>query len=320
MKNKQNLMTILVSSLIFCSICFLGAGVSHAEESGAAFLKIGVGARPIGMGSAFVAVADDATAVFWNPAGLSQLKTQQINAMHTEWISDINYDYIGYVNPIGKNAIGISVVYLSTGNIEKRGTSGEDLGDFTAYDACATISYARQLSSIVGLGINLKVIQQKIENETANGIAIDIGQMYKLPVTGLSLGIAVQNIGPKMKFIEEEYSLPLTVSIGTAYRILGLLNLGLDVKHQVIDDRTSISFGMEYLPVSVLTLRAGYLMGLLKLEKETGQVAGVYTDFKELTGVGAGLGFNLGITAVDYAFVPYGDLGNTHRISLLVKF
>lgn len=318
-RRKKLLRRITLSMFVFIALCIV-SGVSYGASTGAAFLKIGVGARPIGMGGAFVAVADDANAVFWNPAGLSKLNNKQISAMHTEWISDVIYDYVGYVTPLGNNAIGISAVYLSSGYMEKRDSSGDVSGSFSAYDASVALSYARKFNSVMSLGVNVKLLQQKIGNDVANGVAIDIGQIYNTAINNLNIGLAVQNIGPDMKFIEEPYSLPLTVLVGAGYRILGGLTLGMDVKHQVIDNRTSLSFGTEYLLVNSLALRAGYLMKLLKSDSDVGETPGVNNDLGRLTGIGAGLGFRLGTTSVDYAFVPYGDLGNTHRISFLISF
>ena len=317
MNRKVKLLSSILVMAVFCSLYSV---ISYAETSGAAFLKIGVGARPIGMGSTFVGIADDANAVFWNPGGLGQLTKREINAMHTEWLSNIKYDYAGYVHPFGKNVVGISVLYLSTGNMEGTDVAGQKINDFSAYDACAVISYARNIASLFNLGVNVKFIQQKIENETAQGIAVDIGQLYQTPLKIVSVGLAVQNIGPKMKFIEESFSLPLTISAGVGIKALGILTLGVDVKQQVVDNRTYLSLGGEYMPLPVVAFRAGYLVKLNKTSGETGTVAGVSSGLGGLNGLGVGIGFNLGITAVDYAFMPYGDLGNTHRLSLRVRF
>ncbi|MFH1784635.1 MAG: PorV/PorQ family protein [bacterium] len=309
-----------LSTFITIVTLILWVSHAHAENSGAAFLRLGVGARPIGMGSAFVAIANDANAVFWNPGGLSQIKTQEISAMHTEWLADINYDYVGYIHPFGKNAVGLSMIYLCTGDLDKRSATGADLGSFEAYDGAFALSYARKISSVLHMGMNIKLIQQKIEEETAEGFAIDIGQVYSLPMTGLSFGLAVQNIGPDMKFVQDPFKLPLTVVGGVGYSMLGVITVGVDVKHLVVDEKTSISFGTEYSPVGVLSLRAGYLARILKTGNDTGDIAGIESDLGGLTGLGAGMGFRLGPASVDYAFVPYGDLGNTHRISFLAKF
>jgi long-subunit fatty acid transport protein len=318
--NKKAKALILALSVLYALCSVLLPGISYAETTGAAFLKIGVGARPIGMGSTFVGIADDANAVFWNPGGLGQLTQQEINAMHTEWIANINYDYIGYIYPFGNNVLGVSVVYLSTGNIEETDVTGATIGNFNAYDACAVLSYARNIASLVNLGINVKFIQQKIQDDTAKGIAIDIGQLYQSPLKIVSVGLAVQNIGPKMKFVQESFSLPLTVTAGVGVKVISILTLGMDVRHQVIDKRTTLSFGTEYMPLPVLAFRAGYTAKLNKIGTDTGEVAGIDTNLAALNGLGVGIGFNLGITAIDYAFMPYGDLGNTHRFSLRVRF
>ena len=292
----------------------LWAGVG---TTGAAFLKIGVGARPIGMGSAYTALANGVSAIYWNPAGLANLEKREVSAMYSEWISDIRYSFLGYGNPIRKGTVGASLVYLSMGDMEKRGEGREKEGSFGASDLAATLSYSRQVSKSTSLGINLKIIHQRIEEETATGIALDLGNIYKTPIKNLSLGITIQNIGPKMVFIKEGYPLPLTFTIGTGYNIASILNLALDVKHQLIEGRTNICFGTEYLPFQVFALRCGYLARFLKsginLTSKDQKLGDVY-------GLGGGLGFKFLGCQLDYAFIPFGALGDTHRISFSVSF
>jgi len=303
--------------VLFLILQPLGCTFAYGASTGAAFLKFGVGARPVSMGSAFVAVADDANAIYWNPAGLAGLEKREISAMHTEWITDIRYDFLGYVHPASRlGTFAGSFSYLSMGEMERRGENREKLsGGFTAYDLAVALSYSRALNQMMNLGVNLRFIQQKIENEDAYGIAFDLGGIYKVPVKGLSLGFTLQNLGPKMKFINEPYSLPLTLTVGAGYRFVPGLTLALDVKHQLIEKRTTLSFGTEYWPFSLLALRAGYVGRLLSsiVDRRDEKIG-------DLLGLGAGVGLRLFGYQMDYSFVPFGDLGETHRVSFSAKF
>jgi len=303
--------------VLFLILQLSGITFAYGRSTGAAFLKLGVGARPIGMGSAFVAIADDANAIYWNPAGLAGLKKREISSMHSEWITDIRYDFLGYVHPANKlGTFAGSFSYLSMGGIERRGENREKLsGGFTAYDLAVALSYSRALSQTMNMGVNLRFIQQKIENEDAYGIAFDLGGIYKMPIKGLSLGFTLQNLGPKMKFISDPYSLPLTLTMGLGYRFVPGLTLALDVRHQLIQKRTTLSLGTEYWPFSLLALRAGYVGRLLSSVVDRND-----EEIGDFLGLGAGLGMRLFGYQMDYSYVPFGDLGETHRISFSFRF
>ncbi|MDI6704536.1 MAG: PorV/PorQ family protein, partial [bacterium] len=172
----------------------------------ATFLKIGVGARATGMGEAACAVADDANAIYWNPAGLGFFEEKQVSAMYNILFEDIKHGFVGYTHPFKSCTLGGAINYLDTGEMEKT-TRADDLAGY--------ITYARRLGGKLSLGVNLKYIQQRIEEEKATCYGADLGILYK-PFK-LRLGLAVQNIGTKLKFIEEGYSLPLNIKAGAAY-------------------------------------------------------------------------------------------------------
>jgi len=150
---------------------------------------------------------------------------------------------------------------------------------------------------------------------------------YKLP---LSLGFTIQNLGPKMKFIKEGYSLPLTLSFGLAYKILGICNfgdpakavIGINVTYGIFEKRTEFGFGTEYWLLNTIALRGRYSISNSN-ELSTHRKCGV-SDNNQLTKFGFGLGFKLSEVIasyqIDYSFLPYADLGNTHRISFTLKF
>src|SRR3989339_2005738 len=205
-KIKMNKILICVISFFnLCNFCFCNTGAS--------FLSIGTSARAISMGSAYVGVANDVSAINYNPAGLAQIKESQLMGQHTEWISDIKHDFLAFIRPTLNGTMGLSVVYLSQGSIEGRDENRQRTGSFNAYDVATTVSYSTVILSEtknpVSIGTNIKIIQQKIESESATGVAVDIGTQYDTSINNLKLGLSFQNIGPKMTFIQEGYNLPL---------------------------------------------------------------------------------------------------------------
>lgn len=295
-------------------ILLLIPAMVFAGMSGAAFLKIPPGARPVGMGGAYIAVSGDINSLYYNPAGIGTLSKPQIGAMHTEWVTDIKYEFAAGAFNLREGVLGISATLLTMGKMEGRGANRQVTNDFTAYDFAMQFSYAKSLSNKNLVGGSLKFIRQKIADETANGIAVDVGLQRKLS-ENLNLGITLRNLGPKMKFIAEGYNLPLTLGIGTGLTIGGI-TLALDTNYEIIDRNVKLSFGTEYLPVQFLSLRGGYCFTALPNAAQS-KNSGPF-EFKE--GLGGGVGINVLSYNLDYAIVPYSDLGTTHRISLVVDF
>lgn len=296
--------SLTLAMTFLCNLCF--------ANSGASFLNIGTSARAISMGGAYVGVADDANAISYNPAGLSQLNSNEIVAQHTEWISDIRHDFLAGAFPLRNSTVGISVVALTQGKLEGRDENRNATDSFSAYDVATNISYSKKMNEKVKLGTNLKIIQQKIETEHATGVAIDIGTLYDTGINNLTAGLSFQNIGPKMTFISEGYDLPLTATVGLGYTFKRAVTFAFDVKRKIIDNKTEVSFGTEYTPLNILALRAGYLV-MNKSASDQMNASG-------FSGFGGGMGLRILNFSTDYAFVPYGDLGNTHRVSFSVRW
>ena len=328
-KNEVIGLFLLLAISLLLIVSTSSAGIFSKEKvgtTGATFLKIEAGARPVAMGGAFVAVADDANTTYWNPAGLAHLEEKEITAMHNEWLEGIRYEFLGYVQPIksekGAQGFGASIMALYTTGLEQRTwESQEPEGFMAAYDIAVAGAYACKISKTISIGANVKLIHQKIENERAWGGAIDIGLLYRVPGPRrrfsrekLQLGFVVQNIGPKIKFIKESDPLPLNVKAGIAKTydlrsIKSKLTLALDV-NAPIDNVPNGHFGVEFVYQKMkdiaLAARVGYKTNTIK-------------DLNALSGLSAGAGFVWKRMAIDYVWVPYGDLGNTHRISLTIR-
>jgi len=290
---------------------FSSAGVG---TTGAQFLKIGIGARAVAMGEAQAAIANDVNALYWNPAGLNYMQGREGSLMHCSWFDDIAYDNISYGQESeeldGFIAGGIS--YLSMEPITKYDNMGNKLNEsFSASNALVVIGYAREIYDIP-FGASIKYISGQLENERSTAFAFDLGTRYDLMDGKLDLGAAVQNIGTKVKFINQEDPLPFNIKLGAGYKILTKGNpvlVALDL-NLPIDNDPYVGLGGEYIYSFSgdfrIVPRLGYKSGAKGLEG--------------LSGITGGMGFGYKQYSIDYAMAPYGDLGQAHRVSINVAF
>lgn len=302
----------IILVLVICIFIFQPAygGTKKPGATSANFLKLGIGARPAGLGEAFSGVADDINACYWNPAGLAQVKEFQLIATHKDWFEGIRGGYLGYLHPGNKEVVAISMTYLDLGKMQEINKEDKIIGSFKAEDIGITVSVAKRIKDRFLLGTNLKYIHQKIADTSAIGFAGDLGLIYK-PTNSANLALVVQNIGPKIKFIKEGFPLPLTLKTGIAYKKNKGITLSLDV-NKPIDNDLLISLGVESRIGKIIALRIGYRH----------QVKDQKLDLYESAPVGLTAGFGLGFNNtyfLDYAYVPYGDLGDTHRVSFMMK-
>ncbi|MFH1859604.1 MAG: PorV/PorQ family protein [bacterium] len=299
MKNWGRLMAL--------ACVLLTAIAVHAEISpgkdGVAFLKVGVGARAIGMGEGFSAIADDASAIYYNPAGLVHISSPCISTSYNQWIGGLMHGAVTYVNPCFKqSAIGISAVYLGTNGIPRyESITSSQSGEYKAYDMSLNCAYAFHFTRGISFGINIKGISEKIDNEEAGGFAVDFGQLYHTPIDGLSFSSVVQNVGPAMMFKEAAFKLPTCYKLGIAYQFPDYpLLIGCDLT-KPSDNKCKVNIGFECKLMDTLAIRGGLNSQL----------------FEDMSsGLNLGFGFPLGPYMVDYAFMPTKRVGDTHRLSI----
>ncbi|HOW28330.1 MAG TPA: PorV/PorQ family protein [Elusimicrobiota bacterium] len=289
-----------------------------AGTTSAAFLKIAPGARAVSMGESFAALADDATALYWNPAGIVQLDHPEFTLMHNESFQDLRFVFAGYVHPLSpRHAFGVSTSGLFVkSDLERRSGLGENIaedplteseGSFGAHDIAMAFSYARRFGNDWMAGGTVKGVQQVIDGERAQGAAADLGVLWRIPHSRWQAAAVIQHIGPPIRFIGKSYKLPLNGKLGVSWRPASTLRLTGDL-NQSIDNYLRAGTGLEYDPLRFLSLRVGYKHRL------NGNELG------ELSGLTAGCGFSIRGYSIDYAFNPAGDLGNTHRVSLTARF
>jgi long-subunit fatty acid transport protein len=287
----------------------IAASAVRAEISGARYLLVPPGSRPNSMGQAFTAVADDSNAIYWNPAGLAFLSKREISFTHTKGLVSTNLDYLTFVQPVQSNGSGFGASLFFLSDTQWRtDEQGNFLGQFDNTALTALVSYAKKISSGLGAGVNLKILQQSLDSHQANALALDAGALYKDLLPRLDIGLAVQNAGTKMKFINDEFSLPLMVNLGAAYRPSEKLILDVDVDDYIVDQNVGINAGGEYLISSMFALRAGY------------QYHPDFVADRLFGGLSMGIGFGTEGFSIDYAFVPYGEIGDMHKLSFSFKF
>lgn len=296
---------MLVCALLAGALVVPGTASGEDGSAGLAFLKLGVGARAIALGDAYTAVSGDASCLYWNPAGCVDVEETDVVLMHSEWFQGIRYEFAGAVRSDCDQAYGIGVVGLFMDDLERREAATSDpLGTFGVFDFSVSGMYARRLTEYLSAGATLKYLHEKIDDETARGFAVDLGAQYSLPVLeGATLGVAVQNLGPQMKFIKDGFDLPTMYRFGGAYAIpADALNGDVLVVADLVlandaDPKTHV--GLEYEYEGTLALRFGYRSGW------------------DNQNVSLGLGTKVGDFRLDYAYVPfYSGLGDTHRFSL----
>jgi hypothetical protein len=294
--------TLILWLVFFYGIGFCSAG--NQGKTGLAFLKIGIDARAVGMGEAYTATTADASAVYWNPAGMLGARRSNVLFNHNEWIMDIRGEFAALSLVRSRSAWGFQVNSYNIGEIAVREIpSSEPLAFTSAHYLSAGLSYARRIHRRIDAGLSLKYLFEKIDVYTASGYAVDAGFIYRPPVDGLKMGVTLQNLGSMNNMRSEDTTLPLLFRLGAVYEIPFKmsevkLNLASDLV-KVSGENVHLHLGSECLVWQQLALRMGWMMGYQS------------RDFT------LGIGFLRSSLRLDYGFLPYGeDLGSTHRFTI----
>ncbi len=296
------------------------------SDSGADFLKIPLGARAIGVGQAYTALASDANALYWNPAGLAhpsalpQGRPWGLTLSHQDLFLDNTLDYLAVMRAGQKRPLswGVSLLRLSYGKEDERGPNRERIRSFRSSDQSLGAAVAYNFNRFQA-GTHVKLVRQELAGEVAQGMAVDLGLKTSALHPRLSLGAAVRNLGPQLKLNDERFRLPLTFSVGSAFQVARPLVLSFDVQSRPYQDQVIFSVGTEISPASNLSLRAGYLSKLADAVSHS-QKSETFRGDHGFTGFTGGLGISLKKLALDYSMAPFGELGLVQTLTLSTWF
>jgi len=344
----KNIILIYLLPVIFSlQICIAQTGPQNVSKTGtkaATFLEIPVGAAALGMGNAYVSLANDATALYWNVAGIALFEKNEILGVHSRWIADINFNFAGIVLALSEyGSIGLSLTSLTMDDmkvrtVQKPNGTGEF---FEAQDFAIGLSYARKLSDRFAVGITIKYIEEKIWHMKANAFAIDFGTTFRTDLFGgMTIGLTLYNFGTSLILsgrdtrtfgrvddaklgsneripynIEmEAWDLPLFLQFGVSADAIKSESyrwtLAIDALHPS-DNYESINIGTEFGFKEFLFIRGGY-QALFLDDTEGGMSFGL--------GLQTGMLFSKSILKFDYAFRDMGRLDNTQFFSLAIIF
>lgn len=329
--------------LSLSATCAFGQATTSSDfnnvgASGATFSKIWVGARSSAMGGGFSALADDISALYWNPAGIAKMNGINVGATYTRWFNDINHNFIGATMPISeKYRIGVGLTVVDYGTLRKASLTKEvNAGTFNANDLSLGLTFAGALTDRFSFGGTIKYLRNAILDLSADGLAFDAGSLYQTDFYNMKISLDLSNLGPDRSFqgnslsilasntainsvqrpldtrlVTSDFPIPLSFRIGAATDIFQgkvedqKLNVALDFAAHS-DGPETFNLGGEYVWNDLLAVRAGYAFN------------------EDQLGLGAGLGFRYKSEDfngnIDYAINTTKDLGAIHRISISAMF
>lgn len=343
MKNIKLLFSIIFVISIL-NLTF-GAEVKKTGTTAAKFLSIGIGPRANAMGGAFTSIANDASALYWNPAGISKMNKYEAMFTYTSLFEDlnINLNYIALVIPAGNiGNFGLSVTVLDYGDMDLTSEYyPEGTGEkFSAGSYAFALSYARDITENFAAGITVKYIREDIFNSSASGIGFDVGTVFNTPFWGVKFSSSITNYGSKMQmggddllirhdadpqrkgnnpavdayYKTDKFELPLKLQIGLSKDIQFFdnqrLTLAIDATHPN-DNSEYVNVGGELsLFNNIVNLRGGYKTLFLD-DSQEGLTLGVGINYS---------GLSVFSISIDYAYQQYEYLGNTHSFGVALKF
>jgi hypothetical protein len=291
---------------IFLAAALVLAAPARAAET-AAFLNLGVGARYLAMGGAGTALSEDANSLYWNAAGLAVAK-REFSVSDMELQQSTRLDFAAYAQPTRLGTFAVGGAYLSQSAIDGRDLNGKPTGNFSAADADVALGYGKK-TDLVDFGGTMKFVQSHIASAQATTFAIDLGARKQLG--NVVLGAALRNLGPGMKFDTERNDLPMRLALGAAYKFERGHALTAEFTDAPRAGGADVGFGGEFQALKNVFLRAGYTT-------QTAITGG--SSFDAVRGLTLGVGFRADRWTIDYAAVPMGELGTTHRFTLGARF
>ena len=292
------------AALATIALVLLGPCPANAQEAdgGApgSWLSSYVTARTIGLGGAFVGVADDASTVAWNPAGLATLVPNELRFETAMLFEDTSINALNFAVPGNKlPSFGLSIIDLSSGGFQRTNELNDDLGEFSEGETAYMLSAAKSFNPRFAVGANVKVIRQSVEESSANGVGFDLGGIYQV-TPNVKVGVSALNLGgPNLTLRDTKETYPMEVRVGFSATILrGRALVSAEVDQASEGPGTRFRGGTEYWVQPAFALRVG-----MDHEDPAGGLSYRFANKYQF----------------DYGVLDH-DLGLTHRIGLTYRF
>ena len=323
------LLIILVSPFHAFSDTFAPVGTSVAQ-----FLEIGVGAGATGMGEAYTVMAKDASAAFWNPAGLADVQKRNLFTSYTQWPAGISVGALSFATNVGNlGTFAVNSIYLMADDMEVTTIDNpEGTGEyFSISNHSLGLSYSRYLTDKVSVGVTTKYVHEGYYDHGYSTWALDLGTVYRTGFHGLKLGMSVLHFAPEINFDGEyidysdpksyagdepkpkdfeNYSLPINFRFGVAMDVLNTGQHKITAATDMIHPNNNIeqyNAGLQYTFNKIIHLRTGYQMSA------------------DEGGFSFGGGTNLQVAGnyriiLNYSYADMGILSGINRFSLNIHF
>lgn len=321
MKTKPKSVAHAAGLLFLLSLAILLPARAHAAKEfekvatiGAQFLKIPIGARAVAMGTAFTSVSDDASCVFWNPAGLARIDGRALAFHHTPWLADISLTQITYITRVrflpGSFAVHARSLYMPEDDVRTVFRPDGDGTRFDAGDVALGLSYARSLTDKFSTGVGINWLHSTLATYTASAFTFDFGTLYDTGFRSFKIGMAIANIGSDMVFIDDPVKVPTIFRVGMSTVLFQRAGQRLLVSGEFShppDNNERANMGSEYSFYDYLFVRGGYFYRFDVERFSTGFGVRVPTSL-------------LRDSRFDYAYTEMRELPAVHRFSAEFRF
>ena len=333
---RKKAISIITSLVVLATLATSAQAInSRAGTAAYTFLKIGIGAKSQAMGGAFVGLADDATALYYNPAGLTSLSEEaqvfdelldkplnptpknRFTASYLNYLVDFQYGFLGYTHQLDSaSAVGASISYQNYGSFTRLDINGDGDGStFGASDFAFGLTYSKRFAPRFSAGVTGKFISEKVDTYSSNGMAADLGLMYLVtPDASTRAGLTITNLGAQLKGLSETHKdkLPTKIAAGISHHLKGLPLLFAGEAGKPFDNDFYFALGAELISFKPFFLRLGWTSQAKDYKVGAGN--------DNFAGFSGGFGVTYKMYQIDYSYSSYADVGSVHRISVEAGF
>ena len=304
--------TAAIITIILISAPLMAATAVYDNSSAVAgkFLDLPAGAAAAGMGNAYINSSKDAYAAFWNPAGLSNMMREQkqwsMFFSHNVWIMDMMIDHLSIASYFPQYGVfAVNLAYFNAGPIERYNLDSGGLyvenGTYSPFSIMTGLAYSNRLDRDIDFGINLKYIYDDIDGSSAHAWAFDAGIKYFSPLKGLNFGITASNFAGTLN----GFMLPKEISFAVSYSA-EIHKYGIDAEYNIagkVNNTPLHRIGLQVATPYLVIIRLGYQTDNSLVEE----------GFRNMT-IGAGM--DVDGRFIDFSYEPFGDIGNSFKLSI----